>query len=114
MARSLEAILSDILGAIDGVTDATRDVDYDGFTRNWVLKHAAQRAIEIISEASRKIPSELKARHHEIPWRNIETIGNILRHEYHGIADDVIWEILRKRLPTLKQAILKMAGSQKQ
>jgi uncharacterized protein with HEPN domain len=114
MARSLEAILSDILGAIEGVTDATRDTEYEAFVKSWVLKHAAQRAIEIISEASRRIPPQLKTQHPEIPWRNIETIGNILRHEYHNVADDVVWEILRKRLPSLKQAILEMAGSQKQ
>ncbi|WP_366509678.1 HepT-like ribonuclease domain-containing protein [Mesorhizobium sp.] len=60
--------------------------DYQG---DWVLKHAVQRGTEIISEASRALPDEVKALQPDIPGRQVRTIGNVLRHEYHGLADNV-------------------------
>ena len=64
-----------------------------------------QRAIEIISEAVRRIPDELKARRREIDWRSIAGIGNVLWHEYHTISDRVIWDVVEKDLHSLKMAV---------
>ena len=54
--------------------------------KRWLV----ERGIEIISEASRRLPDELKARHPEIPWSKVAGIGNVLRHEYERIAYDVL------------------------
>ena len=64
------------------------------FRKDWLLRHGAQRAIEIISEASRHVPAQLKAMHRNIRWRSIAGIGNVLRHEYHAISDQVIWKVI--------------------
>jgi uncharacterized protein with HEPN domain len=69
-----------------------------------------QRAIEIISEASRRLPDELKGYHPEIRWRSIAGIGNVLRHEYHSIADRLIWNVIHHELPQLKIAIEEIAA----
>ncbi|WP_376705353.1 HepT-like ribonuclease domain-containing protein [Mesorhizobium sp. ISC25] len=76
--------------------------DYQG---DWVLKHAVQRGTEIISEASRALPDEVKALQPDIPGRQVRTIGNVLRHEYHGLADNIIWGVVVDELPALKAAI---------
>ena len=57
--------------------------------------------MEIVSEASRHLPDELKARHAEIPWKNLAGIGNILRHAYDKIAPDVLWKLVQADLPIL-------------
>lgn len=106
MTRDIQLILDDILGMIGLVERAlagkTRtDLDSDEF-----LRLGIQRAIEIISEASKHIPSELLEHAPEIPWRSIRGMGNILRHEYHHIADDVIWDVIHHDLPVLKSAVL--------
>nr|WP_294507592.1 HepT-like ribonuclease domain-containing protein [uncultured Rhodopila sp.] len=44
------------------------------------------RCLEIISEASRRLPEEMKSRHPSIPWRNVGAAGNIFRHEYEKVA----------------------------
>lgn len=63
-----------------------------------------ERGIEIISEASRHLPDDLKARHPEIPWPKVSGIGNVLRHEYQKIAHDVLWHVVQDDLPPLERA----------
>ena len=63
-----------------------------------------QRAIEIISEASRHIPVTLQHASN-IPWQAIRAMGNILRREYHRIADEVIWDVIVGDLSDLKAAM---------
>jgi uncharacterized protein with HEPN domain len=59
--------------------------------------------MEIISEASRRLPDELKARRPEIPWAKVAGIGNVLRHEYQRVAYDVLWRVARDDLPLLER-----------
>ncbi|CAN7202040.1 HepT-like ribonuclease domain-containing protein [Neorhizobium tomejilense] len=105
MARDIELILDDILemiAVIEESVDGKRREDFDG---DQVLRLAIQRAIEIISEASRHIPDKLLEQAPEIAWRSIRGMGNVLRHEYHRIADDVIWDVVMHDLPPLKAAV---------
>ena len=60
-----------------------------------------ERAIEIVSEASRHIPLEIQERHPNLPWRQIRNIGNILRHEYQRVDQTLIWKTAVYRLPEL-------------
>jgi len=66
--------------------------------RRW----AVERAIEIISEASRRLSSDLKARHPEIPWPKVAGIGNVLRHDYEDVSPPVLWKVTREDLPLLE------------
>jgi uncharacterized protein with HEPN domain len=75
------------------------------------LRWIVQRAIEIISEASRAIPEELKRARPEIPWPQVRGIGNILRHEYQGLSDPIIWRVVTDELPRLKTAIEAIADA---
>jgi uncharacterized protein with HEPN domain len=69
-----------------------------------------QRAIEIISEASRGIPKDLTATRPEIPWARVQGIGNVLRHEYSGLSDRIIWNVVVDELPRLKLAVAAIAA----
>lgn len=108
MKKRVEPVLLQILDAIVGIENAVQDRCYDDFQRDWLLNHGVQRGIEIISEASRRLPAELQQQHGDIPWRQIAGIGNILRHEYHDIQDDVIWDVVVRHLPPLKSAVSAM------
>lgn len=78
------------------------------FETDWLLRHGVQRGIEIISEASRHLPSALIATQPGIAWDQVRGIGSILRHEYHKISDRVIWAVVVEKLPPLKVAIGEM------
>ena len=74
------------------------------------MRWLVQRAIEIISEASRGIPEQLKATRPEIPWPTVRDIGNILRHQYEGVSDPILWRVVTDELPRLKAAIEAIAA----
>jgi uncharacterized protein with HEPN domain len=78
------------------------------YKRDVVLRFATQRAVEIISVASRSLPDEAKKLGDNIPWRKIGGMGNILRHEYFTVSDIVIWETITDDLPALKSALRRM------
>jgi uncharacterized protein with HEPN domain len=105
MSRSPDPALDDIFDAIANAERVLQDKTFHDFEGDWLLRRGLERAIEIISEASRRIPEDLRALRPEIPWQEIASIGNILRHRYHSISMPIIWEVLQKDLPPLKTAI---------
>lgn len=105
MSRKVHPAVLDILETIERVQGKMAGKSFAEFSSDWELRFIAERAIEIISEASRRLPDDLKARRPEIPWRSIAGIGNLLRHEYHSISNKVIWDVLESDLPPLKAAV---------
>lgn len=103
-ARSPAARLTDIVEAIERVRAAVGDTSFQAFEADWQRRWLVERGIEIVSEASRHLPPEMKARHPEIPWRKVAGIGNITRHDYHNIAAPVMWALVRNDLAPLDQA----------
>lgn len=63
------------------------------------------RSLEIISEASRRLSDELKARRPDIPWRDMAAAGNFYRHNYEDVTAQRVWKTLREDLPPLRTAI---------
>lgn len=114
MARKVAPVLDEILTAIGGIQQAAADKTFSDFQNDWLLRHGVQRGIEIISEASRHIPAELKARHANIRRASIAGIGNVLRHDYHAISDKVIWDVIGDELPPLKAAVEDIAAALKE
>jgi uncharacterized protein with HEPN domain len=86
VARSLIPRLADIVEAIERINVILADVSLDAFENDWQRQWLVERGIEIISEASRRLPDDLKARNPEIPWQKVAGIGNVLRHNYESIA----------------------------
>jgi uncharacterized protein with HEPN domain len=114
MPRKVGHVIHDILEAIERVEEITRGKTLSDFENSWQLRWLIQRAIEIISEASRGIPKELTVARPEIPWSRVQGIGNVLRHEYSGLSDRIIWNVVIDELPRLKRAILAIAAMVKQ
>ena len=87
MDQKIGHTINDILETIERAQGKTVGKTFAEFESDWELRFIVQRAIEIISEATRRLPEELKATRPEIEWRSIAGIGNVLRHEYHTISD---------------------------
>lgn len=102
------ARLEHILEAIREVEAFTAGRTLQDYLREGWLRFASQRGIEIVSEASRHIPDDLKAGHPEIPWPDIAAIGNILRHGYDSLDHAIIWGVVENDLPRLKAAVESM------
>jgi uncharacterized protein with HEPN domain len=70
------------------------------------------RNLEIIGEAARHIPLEIKAQYPEIPWAEMLTMRNIVIHEYHGVNLHIIWQTLKENLPPLESPLKRILQEQ--
>jgi uncharacterized protein with HEPN domain len=111
MARDYRVVASEILDTIQGLDQALGECTFEEYAANWVLRRAVERGLEIISEASRHLPTEWTEEHPSIPWPKVRSLGNILRHEYHTIADRVLWSICKNELAAVKFAIETMLAN---
>lgn len=100
--------LRDILEAIDGVAEMTEGVDVEGYRHDFKLRKAVERCVEIVSEATRHIPADMKSKFPDQPWHEIEAIGNLLRHHYQRVDDQIMWKIARRSLPDLRKIVVSM------
>jgi uncharacterized protein with HEPN domain len=91
----------------DEITSITAE-DRAGFTQNYLLVRAAERALLIISEAAKALPRDLVARYPEIDWRGVRGLGDVLRHDYSAVDADTLWEILTGRVAELAVVVSRM------
>lgn len=80
-------------------------MDLESLSEDSKTIYAVVRCLEIISESSRRLPDDLKARHPSIPWRAIAGAGNIYRHDYEEVASDIVWNTVKFALDPLPEAV---------
>lgn len=109
--RKFQFALAEILDEIAWVQQQIAGKDFDHFVEDRRLRYAVERSIEIISEASRRIPDELKATRPEIAWKAIAGIGSVMRHDYHSTSPTIIWNAVEVEFPPLKAAVQAIAAA---
>ena len=82
-----------------------QDFSYEAFAADERTLYAVTRCLEIISEASRRLPDKLKARHADVPWRQIAGSGNIYRHDYEDVLPGILWNTVLHHLEGLERAV---------
>ncbi len=73
----------------------------ESFGSNRQLFYAVTRCLEIVSEASRRLPADMRDRHPQLPWRAIMDVGNVYRHEYDNVSETAVWLTVQQRLAPL-------------
>ncbi len=107
-----KAYLKDILDAISDIEVFIGNINESEFYKNKENKYAVVRALEIIGEAAKNLSKELKAKHKEIPWKEIVGMRDKLIHWYFGIKWELVWETVKNKIPELKNHLLKISGEQ--
>ena len=97
--------LNDIRHHIAMAQTFVEGMSYDAFRGDLRTTYAVTRCLEIISEASRRLPGELKARHPSIAWKNMAGAGSVYRHDYEDVAVSFVWVVLQDHLPPLRIVI---------
>jgi uncharacterized protein with HEPN domain len=96
--------LRDIVDNIAAIQAFTAQMDFASFLRDQKTIYAVVRALEIVSEASRRLPTEIKDRHPEIDWPAVAAVGNIYRHEYETVDETLVWHTVQHSLVVLQNA----------
>jgi uncharacterized protein with HEPN domain len=97
--------LRDILYHIDLAQVFAAGFDTLRFRDDLRTVYAVTRCLEIISEASRRLPPPLKERHPSIAWKRMAAAGNVYRHDYEDVAANYVWDTVHDELPPLRAVI---------
>ncbi len=97
--------LEDILSSMEKVQEYIGEQTFSEFVKDDKTVDAVIRNFEIIGEASKNIPADIKNKYPNIPWEEMYRLRNKANHEYFGIDYEIIWEIIKKHLPQNKKDI---------
>ena len=105
MQRDIGLYLDDILESIEKIEEYTQNLTEEQFSRNTETQDAVLRRLAIIGEAVKQLPSDIKEKHKQIPWKQIAGARDIFVHEYFGIGIERVWETIHKDLSELKKVV---------
>lgn len=97
--------IEDILDAMDKAEILLEGVDYERFMSDFRINFAVIRALEIIGEAAKRLPDDLRVRYPEIPWRAMAGMRDRIIHGYDNVDYQIVWDVVRKDIPTIKPKI---------
>ncbi|MFO7618901.1 MAG: DUF86 domain-containing protein, partial [Thermoplasmata archaeon] len=105
MPRDYRFYMQDMANSIDKVYRYTEKADFEMFSTDEMLEDAVVRNLWIIADAANNVPSAIKERYPAIDWRDIHEFRNVMAHTNFGIDLETIWDIVRNRLPPLREAL---------
>ena len=105
LSRKAQLALLDIRHNILLARRFVTDLSFDQFRNSDLHVYAVTRALEIVSEASRRLPDGFRGKHSSLPWKRIMGIGNILRHDYDNVVETVVWSVVHDHLGPLLDVI---------
>ncbi len=105
MPRDYQAYLNDILESIKKISKYTKSLSYEEFCKDELVKDGVIRNLEIIGEAIKNIPENIKNKLPDVEWRKIAGLRDILIHAYFGVDNEILWDIVKNRIPELKLQI---------
>lgn len=108
MKREAGDYIQDVIDASTKGMEFVEDMKYEDFIHDDKTAFAVIRAIEIIGEAVKSIPDDVKKMHPEIPWRDMAGMRNKLIHAYFGVDIKRVWKAIKEEIPPLKPAFEKM------
>jgi uncharacterized protein with HEPN domain len=104
-SKQPETALRDILHHLDLAEAFVAGIERAAFLEDTRTVYAVTRCLEIISEASRRLPDAIKARHPGIPWQQMAAAGNVYRHDYEDVAARYVWDTVKRDIPALRRVI---------
>ena len=102
MTKEFLDYLEDIIEAMDDAVKFTKNMGYEEFVKDKKSAYAATRTLEIIGEAVKNLPPEVRENYPQVPWKEMAGMRDKLIHEYFGVDLKRVWNTIKKDIPTLK------------
>lgn len=97
--RDTDLLISDMIDCCTSIFEYTRGMIYDNFVIDRRTIDAVIRNFEVLGEAAKRIPEEVRLTNTQIEWRKIGDFRNVLIHDYFGINYEILWKIIEEFLP---------------
>jgi len=111
MKKDYKLYLKDIAEAMKSIEQFVKGITFDDFVKDDKTTSAVIRKFEIIGEATKQIPDELRQKYPTIPWKEMAGMRDRLIHFYSGVDYKLVWDTIKNRLPQVKPLIKKILDS---
>jgi uncharacterized protein with HEPN domain len=108
MSHSGREYLQHILDEIDYLQESSRGLTRETFLQSATLRRSFVRSLEIVGEAAKQVPRELRKRAQEIEWKAMAGMRDRLIHGYFGVDYDLVWEVVTTKIPPLRETIVRL------
>jgi len=108
MPRDSKVYLDDILQAAGRIGEYTRGLSREKFVADRRTLDAVIRNLEVIGEAAKQVPEEVRARCPQVEWKRLAGLRDILIHQYFGVDSEIIWDVVRNKVPQLEREVRKL------
>ena len=103
--RNYKLYLDDILEASKRIEKYSRGFTLEKMKKDSLVVDGVVRNLEIIGEAAKNVPIDIKEKYSDIEWKKIAGLRDILAHEYFGVDLEVLWDIIEHKIPFLKKKV---------
>jgi uncharacterized protein with HEPN domain len=90
------------------IISVSNNLSKDDFLNNETLKRAVVRSLEIIGEATKKVPADFKVMCSSVQWKNMVGMRDRLIHDYMGVNYSIVWDVIKNKIPELNDQLLKV------
>lgn len=108
MKKDLGDYIADILNSIKDVEEFTEGMVFETFLTDKKTINAVLRSLEVMGEAAKRIPEELREKYPDIPWKRMAGMRDKLIHEYSSVDLEIVWTVIKEELPPVKPLVEKV------
>lgn len=105
MSKDSKEYLRHIQDECSYIISVSENLSYEDFLENETLKRAVVRSLEIIGEATKKIPADVKVKWKTIQWKNMAGMRDRLIHDYMGVNYTIVWDVMKNKIPDMNKQI---------
>ena len=103
--RNISLYLQDILAAMHAIEKFVEGIDFEEFKADDKTASAVIRKFEIIGEAAKQVPEDMRKKYNQLPWKEMAGMRDRLIHFYFGVKHELVWQTIRDVIPTVKPLI---------
>ncbi len=106
--RDYGDFVQDILDSINDVENFIDGMEFEDFINDKKTIYSVVRAIEIIGEAAKNVPEQIRKKYPDVPWKQMAGMRDKLIHEYFGVDLEILWKTAKDDVPQLETPISKV------